>query len=290
MPKALMLTKLSFGAKVLRLFLLGLFLFTLIGTGEIQAKKNDMNASSRNKDDTPLRIAVAANFTPVLKVLLKEFSKQTGIKSQIISGASGAMFLQIKHGAPYDIFLSADSRRPEQLELAGYALKNSRKTYAIGQLALYSSTPNASGMHSLEQLTAPPKRFAIANPDIAPYGKAAKETLEHLGLWQTYQYRLIKGINISQTFMQVRSKAVASGIVANSQLVLNNLSGVVIPTDFHQPIEQQLIIISASKQQQKAKKLSDFLLSVSSQKTIVNFGYAHSIKSLKAATKSMRIK
>ncbi|MCJ8296036.1 MAG: molybdate ABC transporter substrate-binding protein [Colwellia sp.] len=228
---------------------------------------------------TPLRIAVAANFTPVLKVLLEDFHKKTGIKTQIISGASGAMFLQIKHGAPYDIFLSADSRRPEQLEQTGFALENSRKTYAIGQLALYSAIISSLEPLSLEQLSlnllkSPPARLAIANPDIAPYGKAAKEALNHMGLWQAYQHRLIKGINIGQTFAQVRSKAVSSGIVANSQLVLNNLSGVLIPTSYHQAIEQQLIIISASKQQATAKKLSDFLLSAKSQATIVSYGYA----------------
>lgn len=235
--------------------------------------------AQQSAEDIPLRIAVAANFTPVLKILLEDFRKQTGIKTQIISGASGAMFLQIKHGAPYDIFLSADSRRPKQLEQAGFALKNSRKTYAIGQLALYSATVNSLELLPLKQLSlnllkSPPARLAIANPNIAPYGKAAKEALNYMGLWQAYQNRLIKGINIGQTFAQVRSKAVSSGIVANSQLVLNNLSGVLIPTSYHQAIEQQLIIIRASKQQVAAKKLSDYLLSAKNQATIVSYGYA----------------
>lgn len=255
---------------MLRTLLVTVFITTLLFITNSQARQS----TDSNNNGKPLRIAVAANFTPVLKVLLKDFSKQTGIKTQVISGASGAMFLQIKHGAPFDIFLSADSRRPTALEQAGFALSDSRKTYAIGQLALYSST-----FTSLEQLTTPAKkssaeRFAIANPDIAPYGKAAKEALTHLGIWKTYQDRLIKGINIGQTFTQIRSKSVSSGIVANSQLVLNNLSGIVIPSHYHQAIEQQLIIIRASKQQKAAKMLSDFLLSATSQATIVNYGYA----------------
>ena len=237
------------------------------------------HANSQSQYSKPLRIAVATNFTPVLKILLKEFSKQTGIKSQIISGASGTMFLQIKHGAPFDIFLSADSRRPKELERAGYTLKGSRQTYAIGQLALYSSATNLLDQLPIDQLSIellknPPVRFAIANPAIAPYGKAAKEALSHMGLWQVYQHRLIKGINIGQTFAQIRSKAVTHGLVANSQLVLNHLSGIVIPPSYHQPIEQQLIIIGASKQQTAAKKLSEFLLSANSQKTIVSYGYS----------------
>lgn len=267
MPKQRILTKPAFGASLKHFILLALLTASLFSATSSQAQQD-------TKNTLPLRIAVASNFTPVLKMLLADFTQQTGIKTQIISGASGAMFLQIKHGAPFDIFLSADSQRPKQLELAGYALKNSRKTYAVGQLALYSSAMDSPKYLSIEQLQSPPKRFAIANPDIAPYGKAAKETLEHLGLWQAYEYRLIKGINIGQTFAQVRSKAVTSGIVANSQLVLNNLSGVLIPSNYHQAIEQQLIIVSASKQHAAAKKFSDFLLSAKSQATIVSYGYA----------------
>jgi molybdate transport system substrate-binding protein len=270
---------------VLPTFLVSVFIISLLGVNSSQAQQGADKETSK-----PLRIAVAANFTPVLKVLLKDFTKQTGIKSQIISGASGAMFLQIKHGAPFDIFLSADSRRPAELMQAGYAVKDSIKTYAIGQLALYSSSMglNVSSLDqlSLDQLKDPPARFAIANPDIAPYGKAAKEVLTHLGLWQPYQSRLIKGINIGQTFTQLRSKAVTMGIVANSQLVLNNLSGVIIPAHYHQPIEQQLIIISASKQQVAAEKLSQFLLSSDSQKIIVRYGYAQA-KHVNSATKEV---
>jgi molybdate transport system substrate-binding protein len=274
------LIKQSFGAKVIRLHLVSIFVISLLGVNNSQAQESTNNLNNPSNNSKPLRIAVAANFTPVLKVLLKDFSKQTGIKSQIISGASGAMFLQIKHGAPFDIFLSADSRRPKELEGAGYAVKNSRKTYAIGQLALYSPSsdvrPKLKSLDQLaiEQLKKPPARFAIANPDIAPYGKAAKEVLTHLGLWKIYQSRLITGINIGQTFAQLRSKAVTSGMVANSQLVLNNLPGLVIPTSYHQPIEQQLVIIRASKQQANAKKLSAFLLSAQSQKAIISYGYA----------------
>ena len=274
---------------MLRMLLVSILLMNLLAINSGQAYQSNVNDSTNTKtksDDNnkPLRIAVAANFTPVLKVLLKDFSRQTGIKTQVISGASGAMFLQIKYGAPFDMFLSADSRRPKELEQAGYALKGSRKTYAIGQLALYSSSNNSNanslGQLSLEeelavdQLRKPPARFAIANPDTAPYGKAAKEALTHLGLWQLYESRLIKGINIGQTFAQLRSKAVTRGIVANSQLVLNNLSGVIIPSNYHQAIEQQLIIIRSSKQQTAAEKLSHFLLSAQSQNRIVSYGYA----------------
>ncbi len=249
-----------------RLIFLSLIITSLFINTSIAVQLHNTNDLKGSK---PLRIAVAANFAPILKILLVDFHQQSQIKTQMISGASGAMYLQIKHGAPFDIFLSADSKRPKQLEQDKLIVAGSRQTYAFGQLALLSN----NGQETLTNLQQIPKRFAIANPDIAPYGKAAKETLEHLKLWPKYANILIKGININQTFAQVRSKAVNSGLVANSQLVLNNLSGVVIPADYHQPITQQLVIIKKSTKQQQAKQLSTFLLSNKVQAIISQYGY-----------------
>ncbi|WP_159821593.1 molybdate ABC transporter substrate-binding protein [Colwellia sp. 20A7] len=231
-------------------------------------------AEQNNGSLEPLRIAVASNFTTPLKELLRDFHQQTNINTQIISGATGAMFIQIQHGAPFDIFLAADSIRPAKLEQQSLIIANSRKTYALGQLALLSinSTATLADLQHLYQKEN--QRFAIANPDTAPYGKAAKETLEHLALWQQYQNKLVVGININQTFAQIRTQAVSNGLIANSQLVLNNLAGAVIPSDYHQPIEQQLVILKNSKNVDNAKKLSEYLLSPSVQKKIVDFGYA----------------
>ena len=220
-----------------------------------------------------LRIAVATNFTPILKKLLPEFERQTGITIQILSASTGTLFLQIKHGAPFDIFLSADNRRPEALERDGLILAKSRKTYALGQLALFSHG-KFTQLNQLNDTNNSTSRFAIANPETAPYGKAAKEVLQHLGLWTRYNQNLVTGINVSQTFNQIRSKAVSVGIVANSQLTFNNLSGIIIPNEFHQPIKQQLVILKRSKNILQAQQLSDFILSETSQKSIIRYGYA----------------
>jgi len=225
--------------------------------------------------EQPLRIAVSSNFTPVLKKLLVEFHQQTKINTQIISGSTGAMFIQIQHGAPFDIFIAADSIRPTKLEQQGLIVANSRQTYAWGQLALLSINSKAKLSDLKRNPQKSPLRFAIANPNTAPYGKAAKETLEHIGFWQQYKPKLIMGININQTFAQVRSQAVNSGLVASSQLVLNNLTGVVIPSTYHQPIEQQLVIIKNSSNINQAKRLSDYLLSPLVQQKIVSFGYTN---------------
>jgi molybdate transport system substrate-binding protein len=227
--------------------------------------------------DSPLRIAVSSNFTPVLKKLLVDFHQQTNIKTQIISGATGAIFIQVQHGAPFDIFIAADSKRPTKLEQQGLTLANSRQTYAQGQLALLSMSSTSKLNDLTSKLQKGLQRFAIANPDIAPYGKAAKQVLEHIGIWQQFKSKLIIGININQTFSQVRSQAVNFGLVANSQLVLNNLTGTIIPSHYHEPIEQQLVILKNSTNIDKAKRLSDYLLSAEIQMKIVNFGYAKSV-------------
>ncbi len=253
-----------------RLFTL-LLTFTLLSIALTYSSKT---LSETKYSTEPLRIAVSSNFTPALKKLLVEFHQQTDINTQVISGATGAMFIQIQHGAPFDIFIAADSIRPAQLEQQDLILANSRQTYAQGQLALLSMDSKTKIRDLKSYLQESPQRFAIANPETAPYGKAAKETLEHLGLWQQYQARLIMGININQTFAQIRSKAVNSGLVANSQLVLNNLTGIIVPAEYHQPIAQQLVIIKSSINIEKAKILSEYLLSPNIQKKIVSYGYA----------------
>ena len=230
-----------------------------------------LSSNSVIAGDRPLRVAVASNFAPVLERLTPDFTAQTGIQVQLIKGASGTLYQQIKHGAPYDIFMSADAVRPQQLLNDNLVIANSLHTYAYGQLAYCSANREIT---SLSDLAYQDSRLAIANPDIAPYGKAAKQVLRQMGLWQQYQSRLIVGINIGQTFQQVRSKAVSSGIVANSQLVLNELNGLIIPENYYSPIQQQVVILKSSQQHKLAQSFLAYLLAEPVQARILAFGYA----------------
>ena len=224
-------------------------------------------------NNKPLRIAVAANFAPVLKQLLPEFEQQYQVKIQVISSATGVLFQQINHGAPFDIFLSADSMRPKLLEQKQLIIPHSRKTYAVGELALYSAIKADFTLNDLKALPQSQQRFAIANAKTAPYGKAAKESLMYLQLWQPLQKKLITGMNVGQTFQQVRSKAVYAGIVAHSQLKLNQLQGQLLPKNSYQPILQQLVILKSSQNLKLAQRFVLFLLSPISQKKIALLGY-----------------
>lgn len=236
-----------------------------------------------SKQSQTLNIAVSANFSHALKALLPEFKKSTGIDTQVFMGSTGNLFQQIHHGAPYDIFIAADKVRPQRLIAANKALANSLKTYAFGTISFWSSQwqifekspekiPTFDNI--IDKVSNDKVRLAIANPNIAPYGLAAKQVIESNNLWHIItKNQLITGSNINQTFQQVRSGAVPLGIVADSQLIVNNLIGVTIPHQHYQPIEQQLVILSASNNIHQAQQLSQYLLSKASQNIIKKLGY-----------------
>lgn len=235
----------------------------------------------------PLRIAVSANFHPLLKQLLPQYEQKNIDENnlyahqsiELISGASGVLFQQIRYGAPFDIFLSADSTRPQQLIQENKALSASLFTYAIGQLSLWSShTDLIQSTETVDaifkQITLKETRLAIANPNTAPYGKAAKEVLSALALWPSYQPNLVIGLNINQTFQQVRSGAAHYGIIATSQLKLNKINNAIqIPQRFYTPIKQQGVILTRSKQRLFAEHFMNFLQSEDVQKQFIQYGY-----------------
>jgi molybdate transport system substrate-binding protein len=259
-----------------RIFTSFIFIGLLFCSRNVVEAKNHVNSDENTAilNETPLRIAVASNFAPTLKKLLARYNPDQ-IKFPgpvIIPASSGTLFLQIKHGAAFDLFLSADRERPELLTEANLTLIGSQQTYAYGQLALWSAKHEIA-TDPVTALKNNKQRLAIANPIIAPYGKAAKQVLESLQLWDSYKTRFIQGINIGQTFQQTRSQAVNLGIVSNSQLILNNLKGVIIPARLHQPIEQQLVILKRSQHVQQAQRFVKFLMSEQSQQFIADSGY-----------------
>ncbi|MGB0937614.1 MAG: molybdate ABC transporter substrate-binding protein [Colwellia sp.] len=229
----------------------------------------NINFASAHEKKLLLRIAVASNFTPVLKELLGQFESASNINTQLITGSTGALYLQLKHGAPFDIFLAGDVNRAQQLERDNLIVKDSRVTYATGQLALFSKSVTLT----IDDLKTPSGRFAIANPDTAPYGKAAQQALIHLGVWPLYKNNLVTGINVNQTFTQLRSQAVERGIIAYSLLVFHQLEGTLIPANYYEPIEQQLVIMKNSQNIEAARELSKFLLSNEVQKHLSTKGY-----------------
>jgi len=222
----------------------------------------------------PLRIAVASNFAEAMDALILEWAQRGGEPVQRATASTGKLYAQIVHGAPYDLFFAADAERPQRLETAGRALPGSRFTYAVGRLALWS--PDAAAVDPQGEVLRQGRfRFlAIANPRLAPYGRAARQLLESMGLWRHLQPRLVRGENIGQTFHFVVSGNAELGLVAWSQLRRPGKtpqgSWWLPPRDSHQPIEQQAVLLS---KRPVARAFIDFVRSDAGRRIIREYGY-----------------
>ena len=224
-----------------------------------------------------LRIAVASNFLLPLKELSRKFKESTGHKVVVISGSTGKLYAQIKQGAPFDILLAADSIRPELLEKEGIGVPGSRFTYAVGRLALWSADSTLPLKNDLQVLNHKNFRYlAIANPKTAPYGKAAEQVLRKKGFWEQIQNRLVRGENISQTFQFVMTGNADIGFIALSQLRKNQGLGFswIVPQEWHDPIQQQCILLKRAKTNKAAQQFLNFIKSNRIQKQIESYGYS----------------
>jgi len=220
-----------------------------------------------------LRVAVASNFASVAKELATEFEQQHQVKLNWITAATGTLYQQIYHGAPYDVLFAADKLRPEKLAKEGKLIPESVLPYAIGQLSLVSAKyPELSTLELIKKLSSF-KKIAIANPDSAPYGKAAKQWLMSNGLWQDIQSKVIIGINVGQTFLQVRSKGADAGFVATSQLIANNLAQKPDTLKSHHQLVQYAGVLSNSKHPTLASALIAFFRQPKTQNKLANLGY-----------------
>jgi len=221
-----------------------------------------------------IQIAAASNFANTIISIAQRFEINTGHKVTLIFGSTGKHYAQIKNGAPFDVFFAADIKRPELLEKEGIALAGSRFTYAIGKLVLWSPTPNYvdSSGKVLEQMEF--RHLAIANPKLAPYGKAAVEILQARGIWNAIKGRTVRGENISQAFQFVNSHNAELGFVAYSQIKHPGHPSAgswwEIPQSLYTPIEQQAVLL---KQNKAARDFLSFIKSDESLEIIRSFGY-----------------
>ncbi len=221
-----------------------------------------------------VRVAVAANFTSTMKTLAAKFEAKTGNKVVISFGSTGKLYTQIVNGAPYDVFLSADTARPQLLEQDGKAVVGSRFTYALGRLVLWSAKPGVVDTEGTILNDGDFKHIAIANPKTAPYGAAAMEVMNGLGVYDTIKDRIVEGDNIAQTFQFVATGNAQIGFVALSQVkAVNKGSWWEIPQGYYTPIRQDAVLLKSAANNATAKRLMAFLRSGAAQAIIANSGY-----------------
>jgi molybdate transport system substrate-binding protein len=220
-----------------------------------------------------VRIAVAANFAPILEELAADFTARTGHRVLQSSASTGKHYAQIRNGAAFDLFLAADSERPRLLEQAGLGVPGTRFTYAEGRLVLW--VPGARQLDDPRAYLAQAgfRHLAIANPRLAPYGLAAQQVLEHWGLWEPLRARLVRGENVGQAFQYVATGNAEVGLVALS--LLRSLPGDtgahwLVPADLHDPVSQQALLL---RRGEAAEAFLDYLVGEAAAAMIEQAGY-----------------
>ncbi len=221
-----------------------------------------------------LKIAVASNFSKTAEVLAEQFENQFSHTVSLSRSSSGKHYAQIKNGAPFDVFLAADSGWPKRLENEGLTIAGSRFTYAIGKIVMWGSNQSYSGSGDQVLQLADYRYVAIANPRLAPYGLAAKEALTNLGLWQGMEDKLVTGENIGQALLFVQSGHAELGFIAASQLkqLLDHAKGYVwrVPESLYTPLRQQAVLLKSSL---AGKEFMRYLASDEARAIIQNHGY-----------------
>lgn len=220
------------------------------------------------------QIAVAANFTEPAKEIAAKFEARTGHKATLSFGSSGQFYAQIANGAPFEVFLSADVERPQKAETDGLGVAGTRFTYATGRLVLWSRTPGLVDGRGAVLAKGRFQKIAIADPKAAPYGLAAVETLQKLGLYVQLAPKLVTGTSITQAYQFVDTGAAELGFVALSQVVSQNQgSRWIVPTTDHSPIEQQAILLKTGADNPAARAFLLFLKGPEAKTIIRRYGY-----------------
>lgn len=226
-----------------------------------------------------ITLAVAANVQFAMQELKNEFKKETGIDASIILGSSGQFTAQIKEGAPYDIFISADMKYPNSLYQSKFAV-SAPKIYASGSLVIWSLKKGIKLDKQLRFLLSDNiKRIAIANPAIAPYGEATIEVLKHFKIYDKVKSKLVYGESISPTNQYIVSGAADAGFTAMSVVISPQMKGkgvwMEIDPSVYSPIEQGCVILKYGIDHHKNESIRffNFLFSQKAKDILRNFGY-----------------
>ncbi|MEJ2610850.1 MAG: molybdate ABC transporter substrate-binding protein [Candidatus Thiodiazotropha sp.] len=221
-------------------------------------------------------IAVAANFTDATREIAPLFEKATGHTTKISFGSTGKLYSQIEHGAPFEVFLAADTKRPIKAEKAGLAIAGSRFIYAKGKLVLWSAKPNLFKDGESFLKSGNFNHLALANPKTAPYGLAAEQVMQHIGALKQLTPKLVKGDSIAQTFQFTATGNAEVGFIALAQLkAWKGDPGSLweIPSDAYSPIDQAAILLKKGENNPAAEAYLKFLKSDAAREVIERFGY-----------------
>lgn len=228
-----------------------------------------------------ITVAAAADLSAVLPEIAAQYKKQTGQEIKLIFGSSGNLTTQIRNGAPFDVFFSADEEYPQQLIEAGFADKDTLYRYAVGRVALWVPNEVPIDIHKLGMkalLDPSVKKIAIANPQHAPYGRAAVLALRHYGVYDQVSSRLVLGENVSQAAQFVESGNARAGLIALSHALSPGLKSKgrywTVPLDAYPAMNQAAVVLSHSKQSKAARRFLEFVSSPGAASLLAGYGFS----------------
>jgi molybdate transport system substrate-binding protein len=222
-----------------------------------------------------LTVSAAADLGPAFREIGSQFEGQTGIKTNFNFGSTGQLAQQIEQGAPVDLFAAADVTRIDTLEAKGRIIPGTKKVYALGRITLWTRADSPLQMERVEDLLRPEvQRIAIANPDHAPYGVAAREALQSAGVWEKIQERLVLAENAQQTLQYAQTGNVDAAIVPLSLSDQGEARWVLIPAALHRPIVQALAVINGTTHEREARLLADFITGPLGKAVLDKYGFA----------------
>jgi molybdate transport system substrate-binding protein len=234
------------------------FIFLVIIIGLLGSCRASSEATS--PPPVTLTISAAADLTLAFQEIGKVFEQKTGTKVVFNFGSTGQLAQQIEQGAPVDLFAAANVSFVDELEQQGFIVLDTKALYARGRLTLWTRADSALHIEQIKDLAKPEiKRIAIANPEHAPYGKAAQEALQSAGIWETVEPKLVLGENIAQTLQYAETGNVDVAIVALSLSVPSTGRWVLVPEELHQPLDQALAVIKGTHFEKQARRFADFI-------------------------------
>jgi molybdate transport system substrate-binding protein len=220
------------------------------------------------------QVAVAANFTEPAKEIAGAFKAVTGHTAVLTFGSTGQFYAQILAGAPFQVFLSADTERPAAADKAGLTVPGSRFTYAVGRLVLFSKTPGLVDPEGKVLSSSRFKALAICDPAVTVYGEAAVQTMKSLGLYDRLQSRMVQGATVTQAYQFIDTGVAEVGFVALSQVIgRDGGSRWLVPETLHKPIDQQAVLLRGGQSNPAATAFIAFLKGPAATAIIKRYGY-----------------
>lgn len=221
-----------------------------------------------------LTVAAAADLTPAFEELGRAFESTYKTKVVFVFGSTGLLTKQIENGAPMDLFAAASMSYIDELDQKGLIISDSKAIYARGRITLWTPADSNLRLEGIKDLARPEvTRIAIANPDHAPYGLAARQALETVGIWEAVKPKLVYGDNIRQTLQYAQTGNVDVAIVALSLSTQSHGRWSLIPEELHKPLDQGLAIIKTTKQEQSARAFAAFIASPQGHAIMQKYGF-----------------